>query len=88
MTDPILRHATVDRHPPIMIRGCVWPDERDDIKLALDTLELDPADPDLDHPLVDLYRALHLSARTNEMMYVSAEHKRLLTDCVDLMSKP
>ena len=63
-------------------------DERDDIKLSVDALKLDPADPDVDHPLVDLYRALHLSARTNEMVYLSAEHKQLLADCVDLMTKP
>ncbi len=88
MPDATLRHATAERLRRMVDRGCAWPDERGDIKLALDALKLDPADPDVDHPLIDLYRALLLSARTSEMMYLSAEHKRLLTDCVDLMTKP
>ncbi len=39
-------------------------DEQDDIKLALDALKLDPVDPDVDHPLVVLYQALHLAVMT------------------------
>lgn len=53
----------------IMIkRGCSLPDERGDIKLALDALGLDAAKPNANHPLADLYQALHLSARLNEMV--------------------
>jgi hypothetical protein len=68
-------------------RSCPWPDERDDIALALQALSLDPAEPEVDHPLVELYRALHFSARSNSIIYLSAEHKRLLTDCVLLLSR-
>jgi hypothetical protein len=48
----------IDLQRLMIYRSCVWPDERDDIALALKVLSLNPADPDVDHPLVDLYRAL------------------------------
>ena len=86
MPDTTLRHATAERLRRMITRGCVWSDEHADIKLAVDALGLDPADPDVDHPLVDLYRALLLSARLNEMLYLSVEHKRWLAGCVDLLS--
>ena len=37
MPDSTLRHATSDRLRHMIQRGCVWPDERADIKLAVDT---------------------------------------------------
>ena len=39
MLDATLRHATAERLRRMIQRGCVWPDERDDIKLAVDTID-------------------------------------------------
>jgi hypothetical protein len=41
-------------------------------------LGVDPDDPQVDHPLADLYRALHLSAAGNGMIYLSIRHGELL----------
>jgi hypothetical protein len=82
------KEAAIDRLRLMVRRSCAWPDERNDFVLALRVLSLDPADPNVDHSLVDLYGALHLSARTNEMVYLSTEHRRLMAYCVVLLSKP
>jgi hypothetical protein len=47
---------------------------------------VDPAS-DIDHQLADLYRALNFSARTNEMIYLSVEHKMILKACVKAIGK-
>jgi hypothetical protein len=88
ISNTTLHLATADRLHLIVNRSCAWPDERDDISLALQVLSLNPAAPDIDHPLVDLYKALHLSVRLNEMVYLSAENKRFLTLGLNMMTEP
>ena len=39
MPDATLRHATAERLRRMVDRGCVWPDERGDIKLVVDTID-------------------------------------------------
>ena len=70
------RHA-VQR---ITHRGCVWPDERGDIKLAVEIID----DDDL---LLDLYDALVIAAKSNAMLYLSVMHKQILRTCIELMEK-
>lgn len=72
-----LKAAVLDRLHLINKHSWAWPDERDDIVLALQVfslVSLGPADSEVDHPLVDLYRALHFPARTNKMVYLSMKH--------------
>ena len=45
------------------------------------------ANPDVDHPLVEQYRALHFSSRTNNMIYLSAEHKLLLLEALNKIER-
>jgi hypothetical protein len=82
MSETILRSSTADRLRHMNRRSCAWPDERDDIALALQVLSPNPADSDVDHPLVDLYGALHFSARTNGMIYLSREDCHLLAEVI------
>jgi hypothetical protein len=50
-------------------------------------LTLDPADSEVDHPLVGLYRALRFSAMTNAMVYLSAEYKLLLAEAIGRLER-
>jgi hypothetical protein len=50
-------------------------------------LGVDPADPDVDHQLADLYRALHFSTRMNEMVYMSVEYKIIFKAYVKMIEK-
>jgi hypothetical protein len=43
-------------------RRCAFGDERDDLAVALQALDLHPEDPGADHPPIDLYLALRFSA--------------------------
>ncbi len=78
----------MDRLRLIVARKAVWPDERDDVLMAAQALGVDPADSDVDHPLADLYRVLHLSAVSNGMLYLSREHCRLLLEATNRLEEP
>ncbi len=60
-----------------------YPDEREDVALALGVLKLDAGDPDIDHPLVELYRALHFSAGSNQLVYVGRAHRDALLEAAE-----
>ena len=78
MSNITLYHATAEKLHRIVNRGCVWPDEKDDIKLAVDTIN----DDDL---LADLYDTLVIADKLNEMLYLSVSHKQILRTCVELL---
>ncbi len=67
LLDILRRQGATHQLRRIIDNDCVWHDECCDIKLALDVLKLDPADPNVDHPLADVYRVLDIGAKTNEM---------------------
>ena len=72
--------ATAERLRRMAERLLAFPDEREDVALALDALRLDARDPDSDHPLIELYRALHFSAGSNQMVYVGLAHRDALLE--------
>ncbi len=49
-------------------------------QLPCGVVVINPADPDVDHPLADLYRALYLSADSNGILYLSREDRHLLNE--------
>jgi hypothetical protein len=77
--------AITDHLWRMVSRSSAFAGEREDITQPLEVLSLEPTNPGVDHPLVDLYMTLHFLAMTNEM--VGAEHIQLLADCVVLPSK-
>ena len=79
--------ATIDWLRLIIRRECAWLDERDNILTAAKALGIDPAHPDVNHPLADLYRALHLSVANNGVIYLSREHCRLLPKTIHRLGR-
>ena len=74
--------AIIDRLWLIHRRGCVFGDEREDIRLAVAVLALDAANPNVDHPFIDLYHALLLATNEREV-YLSSEHRRYIREAIE-----
>ena len=76
--------ATIDRLTKIINRKCLWPDEREDVLVACKAIGIDPYDPEVDHHLADLYRALHIN-ENNEMIYLSPQHTVFLNIAIEIL---
>ena len=74
--------AIIDRLWLMHRRGCVYGDEREDVRLAVAVQALDSANPNIDHPFIDLYHALLLAGNEREV-YLSSEHRRYLREAIE-----
>jgi hypothetical protein len=81
------RAAVVDRLRLIIARRAVWPDERGDVLAAARALGVDPADPEVGHPLAGVYRALRQAAAGHGVLYLNHEHCQLLNDAIAELEK-
>jgi len=55
--------SSTDRLQNILQRGSAFGEEHDAVGQAVRVLGLDAANPEVDHPLVDLYRALRIASQ-------------------------
>lgn len=63
-------------------KRCIYGRDRDDVLRAATALGLEV---NADHPLADLYRALHLSA-DDQMLYLSVEHCAWLKTAIERLT--
>lgn len=73
-----------DRVISMIVRRCVFGRDRGDILTAVKSLGV-TIDDEIDHPLVDLYKALYLT-QDSEMVYLSVEHCNFLKVSIEQMS--
>ena len=77
----------IDRRRRIFRRRAAYGEEHEVVAQAVEVLGLDATDPEVDHRLVDLYRALRISASTNGMVYLSKKHQHFLAQAIYLLER-
>jgi hypothetical protein len=71
----------------IIHRGAAYGQEHESIAQALQALGITPADFEIDHPLIDLYLALLISARFNGLVYLHRPQRKALRKAIKRMKR-